>query len=39
MQSAVEQARFGPFSWFSSFMGLFATLGLILDLANALDDD
>lgn len=39
MQSAVEQAHPEPSSWFSSFMGLFATLGLIWDLANALDDD
>lgn len=39
MQSAVEQGRLEPSGWFSSFMGLFATLGLIWDLANALDDD
>jgi hypothetical protein len=39
MQSAVEQPHPEPSGWSSSFMGLFATLGLIWDLANALDDD
>jgi hypothetical protein len=39
MQSAVEQVHPEPASWFSSFMGWFATIGLIWDLATALDDD